>query len=376
MQIYLVRAGDSLYSIARRFGERVETLSYINQLSDPSRLTVGQTIVIPGGSAAMGDIEVNAYAYPNISRVALEETLPYLTFLCPFSWQIDAQGGITPIDDAEMIRLSYENAVAPMLTLTNIGSNGGFSSDIAHAIFTDAAVQDTLVENVFAALRERKYYGVNLNIEYVYPFDREAYNAFLARMSQELHSRGYYLQTAIAPRVSDSQQGLLYTAHDYAAHGQYCDRVIIMTYEWGYTYSQPQAVSPVDSMRKVLDYAVTKIPSGKILLGFSNYGYNWTLPHTQGQAASVISNVGAVNLAAATYSEIKFNENAQAPYFNYTAPDGKRHEVWFEDARSARARLGLVREYKLAGISYWTINQLNRPGLNVLGGMFGTEKII
>ena len=376
MQIYLVRAGDSLYSIARRFGVDVNALSYINQLSDPSRLTVGQTIVVPGGSAAMGDIEVNAYAYPNISRATLEETLPYLTFLCPFSWQIDAQGGITPIDDAEMIRLSYENAVAPMLTLTNIGTNGGFSSDIAHAIFTDMTVQNTLVENIFAALRQKNYYGVNLNIEYVYPFDRESYNAFLARVSRELHSRGYYLQSAVAPRVSDQQQGLLYTAHDYAAHGEYCDRVVIMTYEWGYTYSQPQAVSPVDSMRKVLDYAVTKMPSGKILLGFSNYGYNWTLPWTQGQAASVISNVGAVNLAAATYSEIKFNESAQAPYFNYTAPDGKRHEVWFEDARSVRARLNLVREYNLAGISYWTINQLNRPGLSVLGGMFGTEKII
>lgn len=376
MQIYLVRAGDSLYSIARRYGVSVDTLSYINQMSDPSRLTVGQTIVIPGGSASMGDIEVNAYAYPNISRAALEETLPYLTFLCPFSWHVDAQGGLTPIDDTEMLRLAKENAVAPMLTITNIGSNGGFSSDIAHAIFTDTAVQNALVENIFAALRQKGYYGVNFNIEYVYPFDREGYNAFLARMSRELHSRGYYLQTAIAPRVSDQQQGLLYTAHDYAAHGEYCDRVIIMTYEWGYTYSQPQAVSPVDSMRKVLDYAVTKIPSGKILLGFSNYGYNWTLPHAQGQAASVISNVGAVNLAAATFSEIKFNENAQAPYFNYTAPDGRRHEVWFEDARSVRARLGLVREYNLAGISYWTVNQLNRPGLTVLGESYGTEKIV
>lgn len=376
MQIYIVRPGDSLYSIARRYGSSVQTLGYINQLSDPSRLTVGQTLIVPGESAAMGDIEVNAYAYPNISRATLEETLPYLTFLCPFSWHMDAQGGITPIDDGEMISLAYANSVAPMLTLTNIGTNGGFSSDIAHAIFTDMAVQDTLIENIFAALRQKNYYGVNFNIEYVYPFDREGYNAFLERISNELHSRGYYLSTAIAPRVSDEQQGLLYTAHDYAAHGRYCDRVIIMTYEWGYTYSQPQAVSPVDSMRRVLDYAVTKIPNGKILLGFSNYGYNWTLPWKQGQAASVISNAGAANLAAATYSEIKFNETAQAPWFNYTAPDGVRHEVWFEDARSVRARLNLVREYNLAGISYWTINQLNRPGLRILGNMYGTEKII
>ena len=376
MKIFVVKRGDTLYSIAKNFGVTTERLSYINALSDPNRLTVGQTLVIPGDSSPQGEIEVNGYAYPNISDAVLNEALPYMTFLCPFSWQMDASGGITPIDDKRMISRAYETATAPMLTLTNISLSGGFSSDIAHAIFTDEAVQATLIENILAALRSRGYYGVNLNIEYVYPFDREGYNAFLRRLSETLHPKGYYLSSAIAPKTSDEQYGLLYTAHDYEAHGKYCDRVIIMTYEWGYTYSAPQAVSPVNRIRSVLDYAVTKIPSGKILLGFSNYGYNWTLPWQQGKAAAVISNTAAANLAAANFAQIRFDEKAQAPFFNYTDPSGVRHEVWFEDARSVRARLALVSEYGLAGISYWTINYANRAGFAVLESMYGTQKII
>ena len=376
MRIFVVRRGDSLYSIAKKFGVKADELAYINGLSDPSRLSVGQTLVIPGQNSPQGEIEVNGYAYPNISDAVLNEALPFMTFLCPFSWHIDSAGGITPIADERMISAAYANNAAPQLTLTNIAPSGGFSSDIAHAIFTDMTAQDTLIENILSALRQRGHYGVNLNIEYVYPFDREGYNNFLRRLSEVLHSRGYYLSTAIAPKESDEQYGLLYTAHDYAAHGQYCDRVIIMTYEWGYTYSAPQAVSPVNRIRRVLDYAVTKIPSGKILLGFSNYGYNWTLPWKQGRAATVISNTAAANLAAANFSEIKFNEAAQAPFFNYTDPSGVRHEVWFEDARSVRARLALVSEYNLAGISYWTINYSNRAGFAVLESMYGVEKII
>ena len=376
MRIFVVKRGDTLYSIAKKFGVTTERLSYINALSDPNRLTVGQTLVIPGDSSPQGEIEVNGYAYPNISDAVLNEALPYMTFLCPFSWQMDASGGITPIDDKRMISQAYETATAPMLTLTNISPSGGFSSDIAHAIFTDEAVQATLIENILAALRSRGYYGVNLNIEYVYPFDREGYNAFLRRLSETLHPKGYYLSSAIAPKTSDEQYGLLYTAHDYEAHGKYCDRVIIMTYEWGYTYSAPQAVSPVNRIRSVLDYAVTKIPSGKILLGFSNYGYNWTLPWQQGKAAAVISNTAAANLAAANFAQIRFDEKAQAPFFNYTDPSGVRHEVWFEDARSVRARLALVSEYGLAGISYWTINYANRAGFAVLESMYGIQKII
>ena len=93
-------------------------------------------------------------------------------------------------------------------------------------------------------------------------------------------------------------------------------------------------------------------------------------------AAAVISNTAAANLAAANFAQIRFDEKAQAPFFNYTDPSGVRHEVWFEDARSVRARLALVSEYGLAGISYWTINYANRAGVAVLESMYGTQKII
>jgi spore germination protein len=376
MRIYIARRGDSLYSIARANGVTVRTLAELNELSDPARLSVGQAIVIPDMSRPVSETEVNGYAYPNISAERLGAVLPQLTYLCPFSWQIDETGGITPVDDEGMISAAWENGCAPLLTLTNLGVNGGFSSGIAHSIFTDAAAQDTLVRNTLSVLESRGYYGVNLNIEYVQPYDREGYNAFLKRMSETLHSSGYMLSSAVAPKSADDQHGVLYTAHDYAFHGQYCDRVVIMTYEWGYTYSAPRAISPVNEMRRVIAYAVTKMPPSKILLGFSNYGYDWTLPWKQGQAARVISNAAAVNLAASVYAQIKLDETAQAPFFNYTDPAGVRHEVWFEDARSVRARLALVREYGLAGISIWTVNMRNRAGLSVLESEFSTEKIV
>ena len=277
---------------------------------------------------------------------------------------------------AEMDGWNAASDAAPLLTVTNLGRSGGFSGEIAHALFTDKTAQDALFENIFSVLRMKNYYGVNFNIEYVYPYDRDSYSQFLCRAADELHPRGYFLSTAIAPKESAGQEGLLYTAHDYAAHGRYADRVIIMTYEWGYTYSAPQAVSPVNRMRRVLEYAVGEIPPGKILMGFSNYGYSWRLPWRQGDAATVISNAAAMNLAASAGAEIKFDRTAQAPFFTYTDAAGVRRVVWFEDARSVRARLELVNEYGLAGISYWTVNQLYRPGLELLQGMFDAEKVI
>ena len=377
MEIYIVRPGDSLWSIASRYGTSARQLANLNQLNDPSRIVPKLAILVPSANETYRPaIEVNGYAYPNISQSVLQETLPYLSYLCPFSYHMTAAGELIPIPDSAMVDAARANSVAPLLTITNLGENGGFSGDIAHAVFTDQQVQDRIFENMLAVLRQKPYYGVNFNIEYVYPYDRDSYSQFLRRASETLHAMGYSVSTAIAPKESDTQEGILYTAHDYAAHGEYADRVIIMTYEWGYTYSAPQAVSPVNRIRRVLEYAVTKIPAGKILMGFSNYGYNWKLPWRQGDAAKVISNSAAMNLAVSVGADIKFDQNAQAPFFTYTDSAGQRHIVWFEDVRSVQARLQLVAEFGLAGISYWTINQLFRPGLAVLQSMYSVEKLL
>jgi murein DD-endopeptidase MepM/ murein hydrolase activator NlpD len=46
---YTVRRGDSLYTIARRFGLSISTLTAANDIPNPNRLDVGQVLVIPGG---------------------------------------------------------------------------------------------------------------------------------------------------------------------------------------------------------------------------------------------------------------------------------------------------------------------------------------
>jgi spore germination protein len=209
----------------------------------------------------------------------------------------------------------------------------------------------------------------------VYSFDREAYNQFSRRLAELLHRVGAVLGVALAPKISPDQSGLLYEAHDYRAQGEAADFIYLMTYEWGYLYGPPMAVSPINQVRRVLDYAITEIPPGKIMMGMSNYGYNWTLPWRQGTAAKLISNVYAADLAAARRVEIQYDETSQAPWFQYRDDAGTMHVVWFEDPRSIRARLRLIPEYGLRGIFWWNVNQLFRPGYLMYESLFDTVKV-
>lgn len=46
---YTVQKGDSLAAIAKKTGARQQDIINANKLSDPSRITAGQTLFIPGG---------------------------------------------------------------------------------------------------------------------------------------------------------------------------------------------------------------------------------------------------------------------------------------------------------------------------------------
>ena len=152
---------------------------------------------------------------------------------------------------------------------------------------------------------------------------------------------------------------MLYEAHDYAAHGEIADFVILMTYEWGYRLGPPQPISPIDQIRRVLDYAVTVIPRNKIMMGFQIYARDWLLPHVQGQEAETFSVQEALRRAAQYRTAIQYDFNAQSPFYRYVDEQGRRHEVWFEDARSAKAKFDTAVAYGLKGISYWVLGSLS-----------------
>lgn len=369
-----VQPGQSIYLIASQYGVSVRALLAANPNINPAQLSVGQIINIPIRTEKRGTIDVNGYAFPNINMEVLRKTLPYLTFLSIFSYEVNADGTLKPINDQPLIDAARAAGVAPVMVITNL-SEAGFSSDLARTILTNQAVQDTLLNNVIANMRTKNYRGLDIDFEYIYPENREDYNNFLRKTVNRLRPLGYTITSALAPKTSADQKGLLYEAHDYPVHGALLDHVILMTYEWGYTFGPPLAVAPINEIRKVLNYAVTAIPRDKILMGIPNYGYDWTLPYVEGSRAATVTNTGAVDLAVREKAAIQYNDVSKAPYFNYYDDAKKQHVVWFEDARSIEAKLELVDEYNLGGVSYWTINRYFPQNWLVLSSMYDIAKV-
>ena len=371
---HVIEEGQTLFSLSQEFGIPLEDMLEANPNVNPIALQVGEVVNIPlPDNTPRRPAIINGYAYPYITESTLGCSLPFLTFLSPFSYSITSDGGIVAPSDDWLIQRARNSSVMPLMVVTNI-SEGSFSTEALSQVLASPYSREYLISSILAELAAKGYHGVNLDMEYISPNDKDVYNAFLLELSERLHSNGYILVTAVAPKLRADQPGLLYESHDYKVQGEAADYVIIMTYEWGYTYSSPMAVQPINEVRKVLRYAVTEIPSEKIIMGMPNYGYDWKLPYVRGTAASSIGFTSALNLALYYHSEILFDENSQTPYFYYTY-NGTRHVVWFDDAKSIDAKLRLIDEFDLAGASYWTINRCFIPNWEIVQNLFEVVKL-
>ena len=374
---YEVKAGDSLYSIAMELGMSLNELLSLNpQIKPPYIIYPNQILKISPQITSKRTIEVNGYCYPDIADDVLSASLPYLTYLSIFSYSASETGEVGAIDDERLISAAKSAGVAPVMVITNTVEGGGFQSDLADRILNNPASADRLINEALRIAKEKGYYAVDIDFEYIYPSDRESYNSFLSKLGVALRQNGLYLFTAIAPKISAEQIGTLYEAHDYPAHGRLVDRITIMTYEWGYLYGPPLAIAPLGEVRRVINYAVSEIPPEKILLGMPNYAYDWTLPYRKGRPAKLLTVMGARDLAYKVGAEIKFSDGAAAPFFEYYDRMGVPHIVWFDDAKSTNARLDLVSEYGLAGVSFWTINRLNIVNFNLVSEKHNIAKVI
>ncbi len=422
MELYVVREGDTLYSVARQFSLTPGLISRYNGLTEPYRLAVGQCLLIltpletytvqPGDTllavARQADVQVkelwrlnpnlrgtqtiypgqvlvtrlertgdtplelSGYVYPFADAAVLREILPYATWLIPFTYGFTEAGQLIDPQAAAAEMLAQQYEVGKFLHLSTLTESGGFSAQRAEALFANPAAQQTLRDQIVQTVRRRGYAGVDVDFEFLGAENAQKYADFLGYLRPAVNAAGAELLAALAPKTYAAQPGILYEGHDYAKIGAAVDAVLLMTYEWGYTYGPPMAVAPVNAVRRVLDYAVSEIAARKIFMGFPNYAYDWTLPYEAGQTrAMLIGNEAAPALAVQTGAEIRFDEVSQTPYFNYTDGLGAVHEVWFEDPRSCLAKFRLVQEYGFRGLGVWNFMRPFTAMFSLQNAMFG-----
>ncbi|MCZ0872703.1 glycosyl hydrolase family 18 protein [Peribacillus sp. AS_2] len=350
--VYIVQPGDSLYSISQMALVPIETIRLYNGLQSDV-LMVGMNIYLP--PRIRYEAEGLSYITPSTpeNNIANVETFASInTYFGIFEHHILEDGSLSTLDDQQLIMLLRGKNVAPLAVITNL-TETGFSPQLTKQVLNNPEVRQRVINNIYNLVKTKNYAGVNIDFERIREGERDLFSGFLRALRDRLKPEGYYTSVAVPAKTSDDVPWL--KGYDYGGIGAAVDFVFIMAYDWHEASSQPGPVAPIKEIRKTIEYALRFMRGNKIILGVPRYGYDWTMSNGTALSARAVSVSIAIETAMKYQVPIQYSIADQQPFFSYRDEAGTRHIVWFEDSRARAQKLQLVVDYRLRGIGAWQV---------------------
>ncbi len=377
---YIVKEGDTLIGIANAHNTTVLQLLINNpQLSDQEFIYPGEVIVIKYNTR--GKITIHGNTVPYINPGTLRKTLPYLTYLSIFNYTATTAGEIiTYYDDTDIIRTAKEYGTIPLMLLTTLTLKGDSNIKAAYDLLLNKDYQNKQIENILNILRDKGFSGINISCEYINVSTYKFYEEYLSNLTSLVKKEGYLVFITINPNITNVRNEIIFERIDLSHLDPMAQNIIFMNYEWASNINPPSPIISIENINEYLNYLNQFITSDNIVIGAAALGYDWELPYTSGQTSvNSLTLSRTIHLASDVGAIIQFDENSQTPYFRYSIKsDGNdvEHIVWFIDARSINALLGLVFNHQLHGLGFWNITIFTPSLWLTIYSQYEIEKIL
>jgi len=279
-----------------------------------------------------------------------------LTEVSPVWYQPTASGQV--IFASRQAQQSQANvtaqAMAHSVALTPTISNyvdDQWSGDIIHTLITNATLRAAHIAAITQLVQANPWAGIDIDYESLRASDRQAYSVFIADLADALHHVGRRLTLTVHAKTSEPGDWSGARAQDWRALGAAADEVRVMAYDYSTDSSSAGPIAPAPWVKSVLALAVTEIPREKVVLGLATYGYDWA----SGQTTQDVQWADAEALARSHKATIQWDVASQSPWFTYTDARGRRHTVWYTNARSLSATLALAMQSRVGGVFLWRL---------------------
>jgi spore germination protein YaaH len=186
------------------------------------------------------------------------------------------------------------------------------------------------------------YDGLNIDLEYVPLQDADNFLSLLAELKDALSEKT--LSVCVPARTSESR------TYNYTNIAKIASRVFVMAYDEHWSGSAPGPIASMAWCRNVASYALKTIGVKKLVMGLPFYGRSWANTAT---ARALIASSTDTILKEQNIGLVE-RENG-IPTFTYNV--NVKVTVYFEDAYSLAARMGMYRNLGVNKIGFWRIGQ-------------------
>lgn len=259
------------------------------------------------------------------------------TDICYFSATIDNNGNL--VGDITPPVLSIDGEIPFRLHLVVSELNN--YSRTHYVLKPKSPARRKLIADIAQA--SKRYDGIQIDFESVPKDDGWHFQRFLRDLKKRMPQK--VISVALPARRSASND-----AYDYPAIARIVDRVIIMAYDQHYSTSKPGPVAAKSWSRAVAEFAVSKIPAKKLIMGLPLYGRAW-----QEKRYDTALRFSHIENILSNYNITKTEDEEYGIRFEFEVP--VRVIGYFENAASILAKLKVYASMGITGVSFWRIGQ-------------------
>lgn len=222
-----------------------------------------------------------------------------------------------------------------------------------------------LAEQLYQIIMKYNLDGINVDIENVSEKYRDAYTELVRLLREKLPS-DREVSVAVAANPEGWKLGW-HGSYDYKALGETADHLFLMAYDEHYQGGEPGAVASLSFAERSIRYALSHVPSEKIVLGLPFFGRIWS---EDGEVSGLgISCQRAEEVIARYGAKVTYDPKSRSPKAEFTLTEadslvlnGKklkpgRYVIWYENSNSLKEKLALVDKYQLKGAGSWALGQ-------------------
>lgn len=216
-------------------------------------------------------------------------------------------------------------------------------------IINDYQLRSLMIKDILNYVDKYNLDGINLDFEYMYMKDKDAFSKFVIELAPQLREKGKCLSVDVTAPNGAENWSLCYDRNLIA---EVADYIVFMGYDQygttaigttsGYNWV-------VNSLKNMITY--DEVPTDKLILGLPFYTKLWQTKNDQTIKGTAVG-MNSISASIPSGVEKQWNEDLKQYYVEYEQK-GYVYKMWIEDEESFGKKLDLVNEYNLAGAGYW-----------------------
>ena len=260
---------------------------------------------------------------------------------------ISDDGTYNSLASKEYVDKAHEMGLQVWAMVENVSTQESVKNLNTKTLMSSTSTRRKLIENLMKEADTYGFDGFNLDFESLKAEAGPHYVQFIRELSVSCRQKGLVLSV-------DNYVPSPYSAfYNRREQGIVADYVIIMGYDEHYAGGDAGSVASISYVKDGIENTLKEVPKEKVINAVPFYTRVWTV--NEGKTTSKAYGIAdARQWVADNHVDLTWDQELGQFYGSTVNGNGEQY-IWMEDEKSMALKIGLVKDFDLAGVACWKI---------------------